>query len=170
MHIPHVLLQSFRALVVIFTAFVVLFVYLYYHSILPKEKLLPIIGKITFIDKKYKEYPRRDFDKFRYIAISGYPKVFEVFLDDSARQQHFDKLRVGDEITVYLDRMIDLSFLGETNAEEGVDRDAGYIEKDSKLYYKVDGGAEPVALSAIGFLIVCIIGSYVLYKKGKLGY
>lgn len=120
-----------------------------------------LTGKITYLDKQLGNLPNRDMGSYRYLKIENYRYPFEIYTDEQGARM--DSLKTGDEVTVF--------FYQTGNTEqEGINRFAQFIEKNSKLYYKRGNFMITVGISMIVCLILLSVGCYFLYKKGKIPY
>ncbi|CAM1358691.1 hypothetical protein [Tenacibaculum xiamenense] len=68
-----------------------------------KSEFQNITGTIDYFDKTFQNLNKRD---HRYIHLSNYPLVFDLFIgkrtgDFSPKFEQLDKLNIGDEITIY---------------------------------------------------------------------
>jgi hypothetical protein len=91
---------------------IILSVILYLRADKEKTAFDNISGRLIYFEHSYEDFPNRNKDKYRYLALDNYPKVFEVFVGKDAgdfkpKFEQIDLLKKGDKITVYFDDQAD---------------------------------------------------------------
>ena len=160
---------TFRAVLGVAIALMLLPLFFYYRNSRPKTDYASATGNITLLDKKYGSAPTgmTDPEKLRYIRVDGYPYVFEIFVgkdpgDITPEFEQIDSLRVGDNVTVYY-------YETDDARTTGVNRFAKFIDKDGKSYFE-EGARLTLTFVMTGLCAALILGSWILYKKGKMPY
>ena len=134
-----------------------------------KTEFESVTGRIDYFDKTFQEINYRNKGNHRFIHIEDYPLVFDVFVgketgDFSPEFEQLDKLKVGDEITVYhadetpLQRNSDLRF----------NKTVQFIDKGGEAYF-IRGSKDKYggyALCGIGFVLGCAL--LFLKRTGKI--
>ena len=125
-----------------------------------------LTGKIVFLAKTFEELPLRHEDKYRYLLIDNYPKVFTIFVgkdfgDFKPHLEKIDDLKVGDEIVVYFDE-------DTKETDNRLNRLIQYIDKGGKPYFVRGSKDKNGGYFFIGLGI--LLGGMIIYlkKKGKI--
>ena len=128
-----------------------------------KTDFLHIKSKIVYYDSSYQDLPGRNYGKYRYIALDGFPVVFEVFIgkdfgDFKPESERIDDLRIGDEIDIYYDE-------SEYEKDKSINRLVQFIDKDNKPYFVK--GRTDIYFGIFIFIIAVFIFIWLLYLKKK---
>lgn len=145
---------------------IILSIFLYLRADKGKTAFNKISGQLTYFERSYEDFPNRNKDKYRYLALNNYPTVFEVFVGKDASDfkpefEQIDLLKKGNEITIYFD-----------------DRAAFSEDNINRLVYFIDRGNEPIFIKgswekklayflaglAVGIILLLII----LKRRGKI--
>lgn len=135
-----------------------------YRGTKEKTEFYQVTGKIVYLDKTFEELPIRHPDKYRFLLIDKFPKVFTIFVgkdfgDFKPYFERIDDLKVGDEIVVYFDE----------NAKETdirLNRLIQYIDKEGTSYF-IRSNKDKIG----GYFFICmgiILGGLIFYLK-KIG-
>jgi len=107
--------------------------YLYLNSLKAKTDYESVKGTIDYIGDSYEDCAPR---ATRYIHVTGYPEVFEVFIgketgDFSPKFEQVDQLQVGDEIIAYHSEATPL----QRNSDSRFNKNLEFIDKNKVPYY-----------------------------------
>ncbi|WP_256010323.1 hypothetical protein [Desertivirga xinjiangensis] len=123
-------------------------------------------GAIRYINKTYQDLPNRDFGKYRYLQIEGFPETIELFIgkesgDFKPDLEKIDELKVGEEVTVYYSD-------GINSENDGIQRLVQYIDRGREPVFKKGSWDKTLGfiVAASGGLI--LVGLFVLRKFGKI--
>jgi hypothetical protein len=137
-----------------------------FRGVKEKIEFNKIVGQVIFLDKKYKDLPNRDFEKYRYLKIDSYSQVFEIFIgkdfgDFKPEFENIDKIQLGDKIEIFFDKD------GKENEEE-ISRLIQYIDINNIPYYK-RGSKDKIGgiiLTSIGIALLLTIS--ILKRTDKI--
>lgn len=152
---------SFRVIFIIAAIIIAAMIYMIMLSSKEKTDYQKSSGKIIYLDKQFEEYPNRDLGKYRYLKLNTYPYIFEMYSDEQSSR--IDNLKVGDSVNVYY---------YETNNthSEQINRFLQYLEKDNKVFFQRGNSNKIAGFVVIGLAIILIVGSFLLYKNGRMQY
>ena len=133
-----------------------------------KQEFYQVTGPIVTIGQQFANVSNRHEGKMRYLQVSNYSKVFEVFIgkdpsDFSPAFENIDALKAGDIVTVHYDE-------DQSNAADidVVNRLAQFIDKRNKPYY-IRGSKDMYGgYGAIGTGLFIGIFLLALKKKGTI--
>lgn len=144
----------FKYMGAIIVGIIVLFFY-FLRDNKTKESFDNTTGVLQSITNSVDLYPNRDSEKFRYLQVTNYPFLFELFVgkatgDFSPKFENVDALKAGDTITVYYSEDSKVKLSGINNLVHFIDRgkEAIYINGSPKKI---------LLLSMIGICILIII-------------
>jgi hypothetical protein len=125
-------------------------------------------GPITKIFAKHPDFPLRAGPKNRYIQIAGFHKAFELYLggdsDDTMPDfQSIDKLKVGENITVYYQEP--LPFTGDDSEKEKIVFFTRQIERDGQPHY-IRGNSDTY-LATIMLSISGLLAAFLYFHKNQ---
>jgi hypothetical protein len=126
-----------------------------------KEKIdyQKLSGSIVYLDKQFGEYPNRNLGKYRYLKLNTYPYIFEIYSDEQSSR--IDSLKIGEIVDVYYYE------INNTHSEQ-INRFLQYLEKGDKIFFKRGNSNNIAGFVVMGLSVLLIVGSFVLYKKGKM--
>ncbi len=158
----HVIIPfNLRSILATFAGLIIVFAILIKKESKNKSDYEQRQGKVTFEGKQHGNLPNRDFGKYRYTIIDTYQYPFELFSEETTIA--VDSLKVGDIVKAYF-------YNDPSTAQEGVNRHLMYLDKDGREIYKAGTFLRTIAYWMIGFILICMSYSYILYKKGKISY
>ena len=152
---------SFRVISTISGILIAFMIYVILLNSKAKTDYQKLSGSIIYLDKQFEEYPNRDLGKYRYLKLNTYPYIFEMYSDEQSSR--IDSLKVGENVDVYYYE------INNTHSEQ-INRFLQYLEKDNKVFFKRGNSNNIAGFVVIGISIVLIVGSFMLYKKGKILY
>ncbi len=156
--------RSFRsvlfACIIIFT----ISIGIIYKNSLNKNELISSTGAITFLEKKYKEWPLRDYEKYKYIQIDSYDLPFEIFngkdfMDFKPKICAIDELKPGDTVTIYYSKK---------ESKKNINQSLCYIDKEGKTYYERSSQGMVVGIFCLLSSILLAAAAWFGYRKGQL--
>jgi hypothetical protein len=119
-------------------------------------------GVIEYLDTEYENLPNRHQGDFRYLKITNYPFLFEIFEPNSQpTEMTIDDLKVGDRIDIYYYETAD-------TRDIGLNRFAQFIDHEQEPYFIRSGFQEQLGYVLIGISITLMILAFVLWKMRKL--
>ncbi len=126
------------------------YLFIRYHD--DKSKFNHIQGRIEFLEKEWPGVSRRDPEKYRYLKIEGYDRIFELYVDENRAEsahsaKHIDDLLPDDAIDLYYDDNF-------VTADKPINALTQFVEKDGQLYFRRGNGS----LIAAGFLFFGSLG------------
>lgn len=140
--------------------------FLLFRSEKKKLDFNSVIGIIDYYDKTFGKLNKRD---HRFIHITGYDLVFDLFIgkrtmDFSPKYEQLDKLKIGDTITVYYADKTPF----QKNRDLRLNKTVQFIDKDNEAYF-IKGNKDKYGsyfFIGIGFLtlLMLLIGK----KMGKI--
>lgn len=141
---------------------IILSVFLYLRADKEKTTFDKISGRVIYFEHSYENFPNRDKDKYRYLALNNYPTVFEVFVGKDAgdfkpRFEQIDLLKKGDEITIYFD-----------DSEDHINRLAYFIDRGSEPIFIKGTWEKGFAYFLVGLAIGILILLIALKRRGKI--
>jgi hypothetical protein len=141
---------------------IILSVFLYLRADKEKTAFDKVTGHVIYFANSYENFPLRDKNKYRYLAIDDYPKVFEIFVGKEAgdfkpKFEQIDRLKKGDEITVYFD-----------DQEDPINRLAYFIDRGSESIFIKGSWEKGLAYFLVGLSIGILILLVVLKRRGKI--
>jgi hypothetical protein len=156
-------LRSILAVSIVLIVVMIMFVQLNSKT---KDDFNLTVGKITYLDIKFGELPKRDLGRYRYLMIEGYEYPFEVYVGSEVDEfkpafERVDFLKPGDMISVFYD---------ETNdtANEKVNRNIQFIDKENESYFERENSSKKLGAVGIAFCVLLIMEGVILWKMGKI--
>ncbi|MBC9911686.1 hypothetical protein [Chitinophaga varians] len=159
--------RIFLKSVLSFVGLIILGFFSYFRAGLNKADLQKITGNINYLEKTFNNYPpARNSGKCRYIRVDNYLDVFEIFIgkdkgDFAPVLEKIDSLRIGDEITVYVDNLI-------SPQEDIINSNVRFIDRGNEPVFIRGNSLKNVAIFLVGLSALSLIGLVVLKKKGKI--
>lgn len=127
-----------------------------------KSDYLLTSGTIEHFGQTYGSLPLRNKGDYRYLKLSSYPYVFEIYKPNSETNQFtLDDLVVGDTVDVFYYEI-------ENTHTEAVNRFAQFVDKESRPYFIRSGFRVQLGLMLIAMILIINIVGYIFWKKGKL--
>jgi hypothetical protein len=125
-----------------------------------------VTGKIDFFEKTYGNLKKRD---HRFIHVTDYELVFDLFIgkqtgDFSPQFEQLDKLKIGDEITVYYADKTPL----QKNQNLRLNKTVQFIDKSGKAFFVRGNKDKYGAYFFIGIGIFTMIILLIGKKLGKI--
>lgn len=119
-------------------------------------------GTIEYFDKEFQNLPTLHKGDFRYLKISSYQYLFEIYEPNSEpTEKKIDDLKVGDKIEAY--------FYETSNTRSiGLNRFMQFIDKDGQAYFIRNGFQKQLGYVLIGICLLINLMAFVFWKKGKL--
>ncbi|MEM6894634.1 MAG: hypothetical protein AAF554_13160 [Bacteroidota bacterium] len=144
-------------------------IYLSIRGSKEKTEFESVTGRIDYFDETFQEINYRNKGNHRFIHIADYPLVFDLFVgketgDFGPEFEQLDKLKVGDEITVYHADETPL----QRNSDLRLNKTVQFIDKDGEAYF-IRGNKDKIGgyvLGGIGFLLGCTL--LLLKRTGKI--
>jgi len=163
-----VLPLRFRVIVAIAIIIMIAMIVVMFRDSQNKEEYDKIEGQITFIDKRFNQWPVRDFGKYRYIQMDQYPYVMELFIgkewgDFKPKFEQVDNLKIGDTITAYYYETNDIT-------NDGINRTVKFIDKNGVSYFEAGNAQNVMGVFVIVISMLLIVYAYYLWKKNKISY
>lgn len=119
-------------------------------------------GVIEYLDKEYENLHNRHLGDFRYLKITTYQFLFEIFEPNSQpTKMTIDDLKVGDSIDIYYYGTADTRIIG-------LNRFAQFIDHEKQPYFIRSRFQEQLGYVLIGISITLLIMVFVLWKIGRL--
>ena len=131
-----------------------------------KNEFNSVTGKIVFLQKTFGNLKKRD---HRFIHITGYELVFDLFIgkqtgDFSPKFEQIDKLKIGDEITVYYADKTPL----QKNQNLNLNKTVQFIDKNGEAYFIRGNKDKYGGYFFIGIGILTMIMLLIGKKLGKI--
>lgn len=121
-----------------------------------------VTGSIEYFEKEYQKLPIRHKGDFRYLKVSTYPYMFEIYAPNSMpTEKTIDDLSVGDSIDIYYYEISDTK-------NEGINRFTQFIDKDGQPYFIRNGFQKQLGYILIGLCVLMNVMASIFWKKGKL--
>tara|TARA_B100000809_G_scaffold38889_1_gene34047 strand:+ start:10572 stop:11090 length:519 start_codon:yes stop_codon:yes gene_type:complete len=144
-------------------------IYLSVRGTKEKTEFENVTGKIDYFDKTFQEINYRNKGNHRFIHIADFPLVFDIFVgketgDFSPKFEQLDKLKIGDEITIYHADKTPL----QRNRDLRLNKTVQFIDKEGKAYF-IRGNKDKYGgyfLGGIGILLGITL--LILKKVGKI--
>ncbi len=162
----HVYPRNLRGIIAVALFLAAWFVWLMWVDSKPKKDYTAVTGSITFFSKQYKNFPIRDYGKYRYLKLDDYAYPFEMYFDYDTADHRFDKvesLKPGDIITIYY-------YETDDTREAGINRHLQYIDKDNVQIYKRGNVSQMLGTIMLGCCAGLIILGIELYKRKRIPY
>ena len=118
-------------------------------------------GKITYLSLRYRDMPYRDLGKYRYLGISTYRYLYEIYTDEQSAR--IDSLKIGDEVTAYY-------YETHYTKEENVNRHLKYLDKGEKTIFKKGNVVQVIGAVVICICILLNLVTYLAYQTGIIPY
>ena len=144
-------------------------IYLSLRAAKEKNEFESVTGTIDYFDKTFQEINYQNKGNHRFIHISDYPIVFDIFVgkeqgDFGPKFERLDSLQLGDEITIY--------HAGKTPLQQQQDlrlnKTVQFIDKDDQAYF-IRGNKDRLGGYLLGgFGVILIITLVLLKKAGKI--
>ncbi|WP_298737362.1 hypothetical protein [uncultured Chitinophaga sp.] len=136
--------------------------FLYLRADKEKTAFHKLSGELVYFERSYQNFPNRDKDKYRYLALNNSPSVFEIFVGKDAGDfkpafEQIDQLKKGDEITIYFDEQPD-----------HINRLAYFIDRGNEPIFIKGAWEKKAAYFLAGLSIAIIILLIVLKQLGKI--
>ncbi len=121
-------------------------------------------GTIEYFDKQFQNLPNRDFGAYRYLKISTYPYLFEIYaLNSEPTSRSIDELKVGDKIDIYYYETLD-------TRNDGLNRFTQFIDSNGESYFIRNGFQAQLGYVIIGLCILMNMVAIFFWKKGRLSW
>lgn len=139
--------------------------YLYTRGEKDRSGFNKVTGKVVYYENSY-EGLDKDSTKFRYIILDSYPRIFELFTgkdwgDFKPVLEQLDKLKTGDNITIYYDD-------NQYTENDQVNRLASFVDRGNEVLF-VKGGWDKVLAKVLAGMVAAIFAlMLVLKEKGKI--
>ncbi len=158
--VPHIFIETISSAVFI----IIMGLVFLFQQTKEKTKFESETGNIISINHNFQELPFRDKEKFRYIEVTNYPRVFEVFVgkdpgDFTPALEKLDSLQKGDLITVYYDNP-------EEKDDKRINKLAQFIDKDNMPYFIRGSSANYLSYLIIAAGVIIAVLIFFLKKRG----
>lgn len=144
-------------------------IYLSLRAAKEKNEFESVTGTIDYYEKTFQEINYQHKGNHRFIHISDYPIVFDIFVgkeqgDFGPKFERLDSLQLGDEITIY--------HAGKTPLQQHQDlrfnKTVQFIDKGDQAYF-IRGNKDRLGGYLLGgFGVILIIALLLLKKAGKI--
>ena len=147
-------------------AIMVLGTFLFFRLGQDKNSFYIASGKLTYLSKTYKDYPNRDFEKYRYLQIENFSKIIELYIgkesgDFKPDLEKVDSLKLGDSLTVYYDNDI-------TEEKTEISRTVYFIDRGAEPIFIMGDSKKWLSAFVAGMGVIILIVIIILKLKGKL--
>ncbi|RED44154.1 hypothetical protein [Seonamhaeicola aphaedonensis] len=144
-------------------------IYLSIRGTKEKTEFNNVTGQIDYFDKTFQEINYRNKGDHRFIHIVDFPLIFDVFVgqasgDFGPKFEQLDKLKLGDEITVFYDDKTPLQKSHDIRFNKTVQ----FIDKDGEAYFIRGNKDKYGGYLAIGVGILLTITLLILKKIEKI--
>lgn len=144
-------------------------IYLSIRGTKEKTEFNSLTRQIDYFDKTFQEINYRNKGDHRFIHIIDFPLVFDVFVgqassDFGPKFEQLDKLKLGNEITVFYDNKTPL----QKNRDLRFNKTVQFIDKDGEAYFIRGNKDKYGGYLAIGVGILLTITLLILKKIGKI--
>lgn len=146
--------------------FVSLFIFILGYRIVAissksKQEYTKAIGKIEFLEQQYQDKPNRDKGKYRYLKMSSYPYIFEIYKPNhEPTSKSIDNLHLGDVIEIYF-------YETSETTQEGINRLAQFIDHNGESYFIRSGFQRQLGYTVIGLGIFVNLLTIFFWKRGQ---
>lgn len=144
-------------------------IYLSIRGSKEKTEYNNVTGQIDYFDKTFQEINYRNKGDHRFIHIVDSPLLFDVFVGQASGDfgpnfEQLDKLKIGDEITVYYDDKTPL----QKNRDIRFNKTVQFIDKSGEAYFIRGNKDKYGGYLFIGIGILLAISLLILKKLGKI--
>lgn len=144
-------------------------IYLSIRGTKGKTEFNNVTGQIDYFDTTFQEINYRNKGDHRFIHTVDFPLVFDVFVgkasgDFGPKFEQLDKLKLGDEITVYYDDKTPL----QKNQDLKFNKTVQFIDKNGEAYFIRGNKDKYGGYGAIGIGILIAITLLILKKLEKI--
>jgi hypothetical protein len=128
----------------------------------PKSEYDKTIGTIEYFQKGFKDLPTRNKGDYRYLKVTNYPYIFEIYEPNSEHtEKKIDDLVVGDIIDIYYYEI-------PQTTTEGINRFVQFIDMEGTPHFIRNDFQKQMGYGLIGLCIIMNLFGYILLKKGKI--
>ncbi len=144
-------------------------IYLSIRGSKEKAEFENVSGKIDYFDKTFGEINYRNKGNHRFIHIVDFPLVFDIFVgnepgDFGPKFEQLDKLKIGDEITVYYAEKTPL----QRNQDLRFNKTVQFIDKNGEAYFIRGNKDKYGGYFFIGIGILLALTLLILKQIGKI--
>lgn len=144
-------------------------IYLSIRGSKEKVEFQNVSGKIDYLDKTFGEINYRNKGNHRFIHIVDFPLVFDIFVgnepgDFGPKFEQLDKLKIGDEITVFYAEKTPL----QRNQDLRFNKTVQFIDKNGEAYFIRGNKDKYGGYFFIGIGILLALTLLILKQNGKI--
>ncbi len=148
------------------SCFLIIFLgaFLFHRGGQTRNEINRFSGSITYLDKAYKKYPNRDFGKYRYLQLAGFPRTIELFIGKESGDfkpdfEKIDDLKVGEKLTVFY-----TTSFNEEN--DGICRLVQFIDRGTEPVF-IKGSWDKLLGGVVGGFGIIIMACLVVLRRLK---
>ncbi|MBE8712823.1 hypothetical protein [Sphingobacterium hungaricum] len=121
-------------------------------------------GSIEYLGKEFENLPNRHKGDYRYLKITTYPYLFEIYEPNSEpTEKKIDDLKLGDVIEIYYYEV-------PKTKTEGINRFAQFIDMEGKPYFIRNAFQKQLGYVLIGLCVLLNVFGFILFKIGKINW